>query len=177
MFLTIQDLKVDQTVIPSDESGILVSNINIPESEFDNLDNILERVEEFVVNDYVNVERINFQVCATYELRNTSTGDSRQWCGSFNPRGNQSNTLSQFQQFDQNFKVLVKNATTPENVTTKLHFYHVQTNWVFHKLTSIIVAVQAQVNYTHPTLLRRNLLSVVRNGHHHHRIIQSFYLP
>lgn len=175
MFLTVQDLKVDQTVIPSEDRGIFVTNINIPESEFENLDNVLERVEQFILNDYVNIDRIHFQVCATYELRNTQTGDERQWCGSFNPRGNQSNTLSQFQLFDPNFQTIVKNASSPENVNRRLKFYHVQTNWVFHKLTSIIISIQAEVNYTHPTILRRNLLTI-RNGHRN-RTIQSFHLP
>ena len=175
MFLTIQDLKVDQTVIPSEDSGIFVSNVNIPESEFDNLDNVLERVKLLILQDYNNLVNIQYQVCATYELRNTETGDQRQWCGSFNPRGNQLNTLGPFQTFDENFVTFVKGACSPENVYRKLRFYHVQTNWVFHKLTSIIVAIQSEINLTHPTLLRKSLL--VRQHGNHNRRVQSFFLP
>lgn len=176
MFLTIQDLKVDQTVIPSDNNGIFVTNINIPESEFDNLDNVLERTRQLIVTDYSNVPRVQYQVCATYLLRNTQTGDQRQWTGSFNPRGNQSNTLSQFTLFNNNFVDNVRNSCLPENVLGKLRFYHVQTNWVFQKLTSVIIAVQALVSLTHPTLLRRSLLVAARR-HGRHRAIRSFHLP
>lgn len=172
MPLTIQDLKVDQTYLSSESSGILVSNINIPESEFDNLDNVLERVRQFISTDYVNVVNIQFQVCATYLLKNSETGEQRQWSGSFNPRGNQLNSLSPFQTFAPNFKTIVKNACATDNVYRHLRFYHVQTNWVFEKLSSIIISVQAVVNTSHSTLIRRNLTSR-RYG----RSIQTFLLP
>jgi multidrug efflux pump subunit AcrB len=175
MFLTLQDLKVDQTFIPSEDSGILVTNINVPESEFVNIDSVLERIRNLIVNDYYNVDNVQFQVCATYELRNTETGDVRKWTGSFNPRGNSSNALSAFQIFTPNFKEVVKNALKPDNVHRKLGFHHAQTNWVFQRLTSIIIAVQSEVNLTHPTLLRRSLL-IQRNGRRN-RTIQSFLLP
>jgi hypothetical protein len=175
MFLTIQDLKVDQTVLPSDGVGIFVTNVNIPESVVGNLDNILERIRLLVVNDYDNIENIQYQVCATYELRNTVTGDRRQWSGSFNPRGNQSNSLSQFQVFGPDFIGVVKNACSPDNVLRQLRFHHAQTNWVFHKITSFIVTFQSEINLSHPTLLRRSLL--LRRHGNRHRSITSFLLP
>lgn len=175
MFLTLEDLKVDQTLIPSDHQGIFVSNINIPESELGNIDNVLNRVLDLITTDYFNIDNVQFQVCATYQLRNTTTGDVRQWVGSFNPRGNQSNTLSPFQQFTPNFKQVVRNAISPENVYNKLRFYHVETNWVFRKLTSVIISVQSTMNLTHPTLYRRGLL-VQRNGRRN-RTVASFLLP
>lgn len=172
MFLTIQDLKVDQTYLSSESSGILVSNINIPESEFNNLDSVLERARQLISTDYINVANIQFQVCATYLLKNSETGEQRQWSGSFNPRGNQLNSLSPFQTFAPNFKTIVKNACSTDNVYRRLRFYHVQTNWVFEKLTSIIISVQAVVSTSHSTLIRRNLISR-RYG----RSIQTFLLP
>lgn len=175
MLLTIQDLKVDQTVLSSDDRSILVTNINIPEHELVNLDNILDRVRTLVSTDYINTPNIQYQVCATYELRNTATGDIRQWTGSFNPSGNQANTLNQFEYFAPNFKQVVLNACSQNNIYQKLRFYHVQTNWVFHRLTSVIIAVQAVVPHNHPTLLKRSLL-LRRNGNNL-RAIQSFLLP
>lgn len=175
MLLTLQDLKVDQTLIPSDNRAILVTNINIPESELVNIDNVLNRVSDLIVLDYYNIHRVLFQVSATYELRNTATGDIRQWTGSFNPRGNQSSALGQFTQFTPAFKQEVTEAITPENIYNKLRFYHVETSWVFHKLTSIIISVQSEINLAHPTLLRRNLLTR-RNGQTT-RSICSFLLP
>jgi hypothetical protein len=176
MFYTIQDLKVDQTVLPSENRGIFVSNINIPVSELDNLANVLARTQQLIQTDYVNVPVIQYQVCATYQLKNINTGDTRQWAGSFNPRGNQNNTLSQFVVFNpDSFAANVINASSEDNIFARLRFYHVQTNWVFDKLTSIIICVQAEVDLTHPTLAQRGLL-VLRHGNHS-RHVHSFLLP
>lgn len=173
MFLTLQDLKVDQTVIPSDHCGIFITNVNIPESEFGNLDNIIERIRQLIVTDYVNIDPILFQVCATYQLRNTETNDIRQWTGSFNPRGNQANTLSPFQRFTPQFNTVVNSAVSEDNVLRKLRLYHTTTNWVFEKLTSFIINIQSEVQLNHPTLLMKGL----RVTHHGKRTIHSFLLP
>lgn len=175
MFLTIQDLKVDQTFIPSENQGIFVTNVNIPEHELVNIDSVLDRVINLITSDYYNIDNIQYQVCATYQLRNTSTGDIRQWTGSFNPRGNQANTLAPFTRFTQRFKQEVTRAVEHDNIFAKLRFYHVETNWVFHKLTSIIVSFQSVMNLAHPTLMRRGLL-MQRHGRRH-RTIESFFLP
>lgn len=175
MFYTIQDLKVDQTVLPSENRGIFVSNINIPVSELGNLGNVVARAQQLIQTDYANVPVIQYQVCATYQLKNIVTGDTRQWAGSFNPRGNQNNTLSQFVVFNiGNFAANVINAASQDNIHARLRFYHVQTNWVFDHLTSIIICVQAVVNLTHPTLTQRGLL-VFHHGRR--RNVHSFLLP
>lgn len=175
MNLNNQDLKVDQTLLQYEETGIFITNINIPADELTNLDNVLDRVGLLIANDYSTVQNIQFQVCSSYELRNTENGDLRQWTGSFNPRGNQFNELSPFQTFTPNFKTVVKRACLPDNIYNKLRFYHVKTNWVFHQLKSVIISVQARVNINHPTILRRGLLGR-RNGRRR-RTISTFYLP
>lgn len=176
MLLTIQDLKVDQTYLRFENSGILVTNINIPESEFEQLDTVLNRAQHLITTDYVNIPNVQFQVCATYELRNTKTGDVRQWTGSFNPRGNQSSTLTDFQTYlPHNFKDIVIESASPDNVFRKLRFYLVATNWVFQRLTSIIVSVQCVMPETHPTILRRSLLAC--HNARRSRSICTFLLP
>lgn len=174
MFLTLQDLKVDQTALPSGNFAILVSNINIPESEFNNLDVVIERAKNFIVNDYQDAPNILFQVCATYKLKHIESGDTRQWTGSFNPRGNQVNTLCQFQQFTPQFNIHVRNACSEDNVYRRLRFYHVETSWVFDRLTSIIISVQSLVNLQHRTILQKSLL---QRRNHGRRTTASFYLP
>lgn len=174
MFLTIQDLKVDQTVLASDNSGILVSNINIPEREFVNLEAVIARVNAFIISEYGSLGVIHFQVCATYELKHIETGDIRQWTGSFNPRGNQYNTLCQFQEFSPRFSAIVRQSCSDENVYRRLRFYHVQTNWVFHRLTSFIISVQSRVPLNHPSLLQHQHGRGRRQRGRSHR---SFYLP
>lgn len=173
MFLTLQDLKVDQTFLPHQQSGIFVTNINIPSSDLDNIESVLDRIVNLIVSDYINIAHVQYQVCATYELRNTKTGDVRQWTGSFNPRGNQQNTLSQFERFGPNFHTLVHRAIAPDNIFNRLRFYHVETNWVFQRLTSIVISVQSEINFSHPTLIRRGLLA----NNHGRRTICSFLLP
>jgi hypothetical protein len=176
MVFTIHDLKVDQTVIPSEDRGIFVTNINIPQSELSNIDDILERSRQLILANYIHVGNIQYQVCATYQLRNTVTGDQRQWSGSFNPRGNQINTLSPFMTFNNNsFKTIVKDACSDDNIYAKLRFYNVTTNWVFDRITSVIIAVQSVVNLTHPVVLQRGLLAT-RHGRRT-RTVQSFLLP
>ena len=155
MFLTLQDLKVDQTALPSGNFAILVSNINIPESEFNNLDVVIERAKNFIVSNYQDAANILFQVCATYKLKHIESGDTRQWTGSFNPKGNQINTLCHFQQFTPQFNIHVKNACTEDNVHRRLRFYHVETSWVFDRLTSIIIYVQSLVNLQHQTIVQK----------------------
>lgn len=175
MVLTIQDLKVDQTVLQSEQNGIFISNINVPESELNNLDSVLERIQLFIVGEYLNVPNIQFQVCASYELRNTKTGDVRQWTGSFNPQANKSSALSNFHTFGPNFKTIVSNACLPDDIYQKLRLYNVQTDWVFSRLNSIIICVQAVVHLSHSTLLRRGLLR--RKYGRRQRAVCSFLLP
>jgi hypothetical protein len=174
MVWTLQDLKVDQTFLQSDQIGIFITNINVPEHEFINLNNILERIRLLILSDYINVTNVQYQVCASYELRNSETGDVRQWTGSFNPTANESSALSIFQTFGPNFKSAALNACSPDNIYRKLQLYHVQTKWVFHKLNSIIICVQAGVSPNHPTLLRRSL---VRRRHGRSRAVCTFLLP
>lgn len=173
MSLNNQLLKVDQTCLPSEHYGILVSNINIPESEFENLDSVIERARQFIILDYSEVPNVQYRVCATYTLRNAETGDLRIWTGSFNPRNNETNALSDYQTFAPNFNTVVKNASAYENIFSNLTIRHSPTNWVFVKLNSIIISVQAKVSMSHHTILRRNLLGRGRRS----RSIRSFLLP
>lgn len=169
-------LKVDQTVLYFEDNYLLVSNINIPEPDFAQLDNVLDRVQHFISEDYNNLDNIYYQVCATYDLRNTATGELRHWNGSFNPRGNRQNVLRNFQQYVVLlFKNQVIQACLPENIYNCLRFYHVETSWVFHQLTSAIISVQSEIDALHPTIERRNLLNV-RNGRFR-RVHLTFLLP
>lgn len=160
-------LKVDQTLLHFGNNYLLISNINIPFAEFHQLDAILDRIQLFIQTDYVGlIANIQYQVCATYELQNIHTGEVRLWTGSFNPRGNLLNVLSPFRQYQATtFKTIVTQACSPNNVYNRLRFYHTTTEWVFSRLTSAIVSVQAQIPPLHSTIERRNLLGG-RHGRH-----------
>jgi hypothetical protein len=168
-------LKVDQTLLHYGGSFLLVSNINIPQGDFYRLDTVLDRVQHFIAQDYVGVQNIHYQVCATYLLRNRATGETRLWTGSFNPRGNRLNILQEFQLYQATgFKTAVTRACSAENIYNKLRFFHVATDWVFERCTSAIVSVQANVDPLHPTVENRGLL-LVRNGRYT-RVHNTFYL-
>jgi hypothetical protein len=176
MQLDYTHLKVDQTLLHFEDNYLLISNINIPEPDFVNLDQILDRVQQFVNEDYHNLNDIYYQVCATYDLRNTTTGEIKHWSGSFNPRGNRQNVLKTFQPYTvYTFKDQVIQACHPNNIYNCLRFYHVETSWVFHKLTSAIISIQVEIDPLHPTVERRNLLNV-RYGRFK-RVHLTFLLP
>lgn len=163
-------LKVDQTLLHYGGRFILISNINVPVDLLatEHIAGVLERARQFILRDYrgINHEDIHYQVCATYDLRNTATGEVRHWTGSFNPKGNRLNILCDFQTFiSGTFVVEVTRACHPNNIFNKLRFFHTQTVWVFDRLTSAIISVQARVNALHPTIEARGLLDS-RNGHH-----------
>lgn len=160
MPLNYTHLKVDQTLLHYNNQYLLVSNVNIPQSEFDQLEQVLDRLLVFIRTDYIHLASIYYQVNATYDLRNSATGEIRHWSGSFNPRGNRQNILSDFQEFvPATFKPVVIQACNPQNIYNRLRFYHAQTAWVFHRLTSAVISIQAQVDPLHPTVERRDLLN------------------
>lgn len=153
-------LKVDQTLIHHDDRYLLVSNVNIPESEFGQLNQVLNRAKQFVESDYNALQRIYYQVCATYDLRNTATGEIRHWNGSFNPKGNVLSSLSDFYLYSTGtFKDIVSRACEPQNIYNRLRFFHVETTWVFDRLTSAIISLQANIDPLHPTVQHRQLLN------------------
>lgn len=170
-------LKVDQTLLHLPDAGyLLVSNVNIPEAEFVNLDAVLVRTQQFIDQDYLGLQNhIHYQVCATYELQNVNTGEIRHWSGSFNPRGNRFNVLSQFQPYQANtFRGIVAHACSPNNVYNRLRFFHVSTAWVFRRISSAIITLQARIRPDHDTVNRRGLLQI-RNGRRS-RVHVTFYL-
>lgn len=176
MHWTVHDLKVDQTVFSSEDSFIFVTNINIPVQELVNEpEQVIQRAYNFISTDYHNVPVVQYQVTATYELRNTVDNSIRQWTGSFSPRNNSYGSLTPFEYFNPTFIPRVRAASDLNYIRQKLTFVNVSTNYVFERLTSIIINVQASVNANFNTLIQRNLL-YVRNGRHF-RNQHTFPLP
>lgn len=177
MPLDVHQLKVNQTALPLSNHYLLVSNINIPANYlYNNFDEILNRVQQFIVQDYTNIPNIQFQVCATYELVNRINGQTRSWTGSFNPRGNVLNSLNQFQVFGPNFSVTVREACSEDNIYQKLRLFHMDTNWVFQQLTSIYITVQGIAEAHHPTILQKSLATCKKHGKTRRSAV-DFYLP
>lgn len=176
MPLNIHELKVNQTALPIGTDCLLVSNINIPEAYLQDIDPILNRVQTFIVQDYINTPNVHFQVCATYDLRHSQTGAIKTWTGSFNPRGNELNALNGFQLYSANFQNVVREACSDDNIYRKLRLFHVDTHWVFDRLVSVYINIQAIVPNNHPTIGRRQLAPVRRHGQTQ-RAQETFLLP
>jgi len=176
MPLPIQQLKVDQTALLHNNSYLLISNINIPSHFINQLANngVLQMVINFIDNDYTNVQNIYYQVTATYTLRHSQSGATKQWTGSFSPAGNVLNAIQPFQLYTlesiRNLP-LVCNVNATETI---LRTSNLETLWKFESLTSIILNVQALVPFNHPTLLNRDL---VHTGYGRRRVHISFPLP
>lgn len=176
MSLAVHHLKVDQTVLTSDETRIFISNINIPISYFEQIDSVVQRAYVFLQQEYDSCPVVQYQVTATYELRNTVDNSIRQWSGSFNPRNNIQGSLTPFEYFDASFIPKVTATTDPAFFLQQLRVKNISTNFVFERLTSIIINVQAAVPKHFPTLVRRNLLYNGTNYRHYRNHI-TFYLP
>lgn len=175
MHLSVHDLKVDQTVLASDDSYIFISNINIPAVYLNHSEAILTRAYNFIRTDYHTCPVVQYQVTATYELRNTTDNSIRQWTGSFSPRNNLSGALTPFEYFDESFVEKIAVASDVNNIVQKLKFTNTATNYVFERLTSIIINVQASVKGTFATLAKRNL-AYNRHGRHF-RNHNTIHLP
>lgn len=170
-------LKVDQTLVYNQTHYLLISNINIPVDEFPQLNQVLARVRQFISQEYIDLQhRLQYQVCATYDLRNTLTGEIRHWSGSFNPRGNRHNILSDFRPYNPDtFDEQIRRACSRENVYSRLRFFHSHTAWVFERLTSAIICLQSPVSANHRTVQHRGLLDIARHGRRS-RVHLTFHL-
>lgn len=168
MVWTVNDLKVDQTVLTSDDVYIFITNINIPVGYFAELESVLARAYNFLQGEYDTCPVLQYQVTATYELRNTVDNSIRQWSGSFNPRQNNVySSLADFEYFDATFIQKVAATTDTKFIQSKLHVKNITTNYVFERLTSIIINAQAAVSKHFPTLVRRNLIYNRHDGKHY----------
>jgi hypothetical protein len=162
--LTTQDLKVDATSVPMDTVSrtLVIYNINIPRDVV--YSDILwrdavERTDRLIHNDLLPAFAIYYQVVATYYLTNLLTGEGQLWTGSFFSRGNNHAQLGIFREYDNTFIDSVSGDV--ENIEERLNWYDGDTKWVFDRLESVIVNVQAEVSISHPTLLRRHIFQNV----------------
>ena len=171
--INIKNFKCDATFIKSDiakkyNRGILLVNFNVPEDLWlepeetgaaSNITKVARAIYAFLV-DTVSIEilpkgeeRAFFSISSTYTLEHVSSGESRLWTGSFNPRfsGDADNfvpiaTRAAFVRY------LVDNCKTDAltkkagDLVAKLS--DSDTDWTLGEIKSIIVSVQALVKST-----------------------------
>ena len=157
MVWTLQDLKVDQTALSLNNVTIFVTNINIPNRYLDNVRPILEQVYNFINREYANLNEIQYQLTATYLLKNTETQEIRQWAGSFMPRQNNLSSIDSFHYYGPNFVNRVERLCDRASIGAKLLLHNVDTKWEFESLTSVVINFQASVPEDFLSLSQRNL--------------------
>ena len=177
-------LKVSQTVLPSNLNRyILVSNLNIPTVYFGEA-NLTQRAVNFVNNEYsAGAENaavdVYFELSAAYTLVHAESFARRVWVGSFGPR--REFALTPIERFGDNFEATFRPFLNLRHLKQRLSDLVPDTLWSVESVESLIVNVQAEVALTHPTILRRRLLTV-----HHgrsgssatvHRTVREYDLP
>ena len=172
----VDNLKITQTAIKTGNSFILISNINVPLEYLDNPANIVERVKNFIVNEYRHVNPVYYEVTATYQLRHRETNSVRQWLGSFSPRAGP--MLFETEIFSENTFVANFTRTIDVNYICEklLAANSLESDWIFDQLYSVIVHVSSLVPKDYHILYRRNLFHGSGNRRTS-RKIATFDLP
>jgi hypothetical protein len=172
------DLKVDVIALPqrTGKDFIVVYNINIPVATVHDEElrrQALERAQRLLSADLAP-SRMYYQLTGSYILRNTHTGDTKLFTGSFCPQGNCPSIIQGFQPF--NAETFVQNSFAAlDNAEEKLRSWRgLDTNFVFDRLVSVIVNVNAPVTQKHPILEKRQLL---RSHGRYSRRHRTFKLP
>lgn len=178
MPLGIDTLKVDQTAIPSQHGQFaFITNINVPVRFLENAEteNLFSRIRQFIDGEYYNIENIQYQFTAAYELRHLKTGQIRLFHGTFHPAGNQQASITQFRSLGADFVQHALQNLTLRNINTKLEFPELETAWVVHRIKSVIVNVQSLADRGHDAILRRNLQGSRTNRRSRTHV--TYYLP
>ena len=166
--INILNFKCDATFIKSDVTknynrGILLVNFNVPENFWlgpdeakviANITKVARAIYTFLV-DTISIEifpkgeeRAFFSVSSTYTLEHVTTGESRLWTGTFNPRF--SGDVDSFVPITTRaafVRYLIDNCTT-ESLTKKAgdlvaNLSDSDTDWTLGEIKSVIVSVQA----------------------------------
>jgi len=149
--------KASQTVVSISKTDyILVTNINIPPVYF-NQPNLIQLLVDFIRREYLtDFETTLFELSGAYNLKNTTTGHTRTWVGSFSPK--QQYTLTPIQNFGRAFEDTLRPFLDLIHLNQSCSNLVGESVWKFDSLISLIINVQARVSVHHPTIIRRGLV-------------------
>ena len=144
-------LKVDATTLNVDSNyAVIIYNINIPQNyltDQQELSSVLTRIEQLLSRDFANLS-VLYQISASYILKNSKSGETKTWTGSFFARNNVLGVIAQFQQFVA--ATFVRNSLSQLiNIEQKLLANGLNTEWKFDQLLSIIYNIQSKVPQQH----------------------------
>lgn len=156
---------------------LLIYNINLPRNVVWSQSlwrDAIERTDRLIHNDLLPAYAVYYEITASYHLKNTETGEPRLWTGSFFSRGNAHAQLGIFREYDETFVDAVSNEIV--ELEDRLAWFELDTKWVFDRLESVIINVQAEISSTHTTLQKRHLSHHASGGRHTRNHI-TFGLP
>ena len=150
-------LKVDSTSFELDPKNcIIIYNINIPQlytQDRGELTNVLERIKIVLLRDFGNLS-IFYQICASYILKHSETGQTKTWTGSFYARDNKVGTIADFQQFEPT--TFVRHSLDQlVDIDEKLRANGFNTKWKFSQLLSVIFNIECRVPASNPIIVNR----------------------
>jgi len=139
-------LKVDATAVQERYSVIVLYNFSLPSHLADDNEerqSALERVKNLIVRDFKG-QTGYFKFSASYFLKNTVTGATKFWHGSFFASQFRPGELSTFETFDPETFVGIALAET-DNVVERLRWTGDSTDWELDQLESVLVNFQCRV--------------------------------
>jgi len=155
-----QDFKLDATSVKLGGEILVLYNVNLPELLVDNeadRERALEIVKNLVQTDFEG-NRVDYQITASYMLKNAVTGQTKLWRGSFFTSENSPAEITQFKQFNPStFVQTALGETSGENVRERLRWFGNNSVWAFESLESAIVNIQTVLPSSHPVFRRRGL--------------------
>ena len=144
---------------------IIIYNITFPVSIVDNLierQRHLERANDIISTDFVNVRDIFYQVTASYTLVNRETGVTQLWTGSFFTTYLQNPSVIQgFKKYDSTTFV-DSSYRLLDNAEQILRNNGENSVWLFESLRSVIFNIQAKVPHRHGIFQTRQIASHTR---------------
>jgi hypothetical protein len=136
----------------------------------------LVKIKQFLLAEFLNnLHALTFEISATYNLVHETTGDIREFTGSFYPGSTTpaSMTNNMFLNFEYNsFENVVKRYTNEDRARRILQQFDPDTKYQFHSLTSFIINVQIILPENHQFLINRRLTHV--NPRRRQRHVQFF---
>ena len=150
----------------------MLSNITIPFDKF-RLPNLATRVSNFIDSEYERSGPLKFEISASYVLVHKISRQTRTWTGSFSPK--RDFAITPLLPFSRDTLVHQLNPfLNIDHLATVLTRRGLDSNWIFHSVTALIVHATAIVPLHAPVIARRNILHVGRGKK---RRVITFDLP
>lgn len=145
----LDQFKLDGVILrdESDKTYVII-NFNLPVrllEEQQSVQNSLQKVKDVLYQEFpsnIALNNVFYSISATYTLQHRSTGEERDWLGSFQPRNQQNHFVAPFCSFSgHEFVTNVQQKIQLDGVRNKMRWSGMESVWAFSTLKSIIITV------------------------------------